>query len=321
MQCEKTDTHQNDPLLLSQPNKKSHDADSLFPSETDVIISDSVEHIISDNHSNCSDTNSAKETAQKSEHSPVILVSTDDVKLNPSESNSDESHRANISALEKQIEELKRELSKLEDNNQQLSRKNTNLETEVFELQTSLQSQSMQFRGVPDGSDDASDGTEKKINAAVEDVSEEGKSQTASMHSFGAISVDKTLPIGKDGILGHQYTMIVKNSLATASSVVNLDHEHQTILDNVQKGGDLPHIAEKCLPNLVANILLQHRIEALPFIIQTITVHPEQEARIKLLELLFNLIKKPDIRQRHVISQSCVIYARRAGKLFNERKR
>ena len=292
----------------------SEELSSAFSPQAEVV-SENIEHIISDNHSNISNANSAKELSiQQSEHSPVVIASEVSSSL---ESKTDEvgelKHRESLNALAKKIGELKSEMLKLEESNQQLSRKNVNLEHEVLELQTTLQMQSMQFRGVPDGSDDAEDGSEKKTGEDGSVCEDSGKSQTVSVRSLGAVMVDKN-QLGKDGILGQQYTMIVKNSLAISPSVVNLDHEHQTILDNVQKGRDLAHIAEKCLPNLVANILLQHRIEALPFIIQTITVHPEQEARIKLLELLFNLIKKPDIRQRHVICQSCVIYARRAGK-------
>ena len=56
---------------------------------------------------------------------------------------------------------------------------------------------------------------------------------------------------------------------------------------------------KKKLP--VPNILLNKREELLPLLLLAIQHHPNAETRDKLLNILFNLTKKPDVDQRKVI--------------------
>ena len=49
------------------------------------------------------------------------------------------------------------------------------------------------------------------------------------------------------------------------------------------------------------NILLNKREELLPLLLLAIQHHPNAETRDKLLNILFNLTKKPDVDQRKVI--------------------
>ena len=49
------------------------------------------------------------------------------------------------------------------------------------------------------------------------------------------------------------------------------------------------------------NILLNKREELLPLLLLAIQHHPNAENRDKLLNILFNLTKKPDVDQRKVI--------------------
>ena len=51
----------------------------------------------------------------------------------------------------------------------------------------------------------------------------------------------------------------------------------------------------------VPNILLNKREELLPLLLLAIQHHPNAETRDKLLNILFNLTKKPDVDQRKVI--------------------
>ena len=201
-----------------------------------------------------------------------------------------EASNAKLEGLHSEVESLKHELLLIQNQNKQLNTKNVGLENELFDLQANLKRTEMP--------------NSEKLDS------------TAGKTEFCREKLDESndnLEMKFSPLFSKRYLVLVKNAIFNTPAVANLDQEHQNILDSVQKGGDLAHISEKCLPNLVANVLLQHRIEAIPLIIETITVHPEQEARMKLLELLFNLVKKPDIRQRHVICQSCLTYARRAG--------
>ena len=57
----------------------------------------------------------------------------------------------------------------------------------------------------------------------------------------------------------------------------------------------------RCLPHIVPNVLLAKREELIPLIICTATLHPDAKERDDLLNILFNLIKRPDADQRSFI--------------------
>ncbi|XP_052230319.1 RAB11-binding protein RELCH homolog isoform X2 [Dreissena polymorpha] len=69
----------------------------------------------------------------------------------------------------------------------------------------------------------------------------------------------------------------------------------------------------RCLPHIVPNVLLAKREELIPLIICTTMLHPEAKERDNLLNILFNLIKKPDEEQRQMILTGCIAFAQHVG--------
>ncbi|XP_035825823.1 RAB11-binding protein RELCH, partial [Aplysia californica] len=69
----------------------------------------------------------------------------------------------------------------------------------------------------------------------------------------------------------------------------------------------------RSLPHIVPNVLLAKREELIPVILCAAMLHPEPKQRDQLLNILFNLIKKPDDEQRQVILTGCVVFAEHAG--------
>uniref|UniRef100_A0A2C9LVS6 TOG domain-containing protein n=1 Tax=Biomphalaria glabrata TaxID=6526 RepID=A0A2C9LVS6_BIOGL len=59
--------------------------------------------------------------------------------------------------------------------------------------------------------------------------------------------------------------------------------------------------------------LLYTVLELIPVILCTAILHPEPKQRDQLLNILFNLIKKPDDDQRQMILTGCVVFAELAG--------
>uniref|UniRef100_T1ISW0 Uncharacterized protein n=1 Tax=Strigamia maritima TaxID=126957 RepID=T1ISW0_STRMM len=57
----------------------------------------------------------------------------------------------------------------------------------------------------------------------------------------------------------------------------------------------------RCLPHIVPNVLLAKREELIPVILCTIALHPDDKKRDNLLNILFNLIKRPDDDQRLIL--------------------
>uniref|UniRef100_K1PHE9 Uncharacterized protein n=1 Tax=Magallana gigas TaxID=29159 RepID=K1PHE9_MAGGI len=81
-------------------------------------------------------------------------------------------------------------------------------------------------------------------------------------------------------------------------------------------GADRDHIITmlaRCLPHIVPNVLLAKREELIPLILCTAMLHPDSKERDKLLNILFNLIKKPDEEQRQMIMTGCVAFAQHTG--------
>ncbi|XP_071176146.1 RAB11-binding protein RELCH homolog [Mytilus edulis] len=70
----------------------------------------------------------------------------------------------------------------------------------------------------------------------------------------------------------------------------------------------------RCLPHIVPNVLLAKREELIPLIICTAMLHPNSKDRDRLLNILFNLIKKPDEEQRNMILTGIVAFAQHVGQ-------
>jgi len=91
--------------------------------------------------------------------------------------------------------------------------------------------------------------------------------------------------------------------------------------------GEVSHIAEmnddavgkivpvlaRCLPHIVPSVLLAAREELIPLIVSAASLHADSKTRDALLNLLFNLIKRPEFEQRQMILLGCVAFARHAG--------
>lgn len=67
------------------------------------------------------------------------------------------------------------------------------------------------------------------------------------------------------------------------------------------------------LPHIVPNVLLAKREELLPLILCAANLHSSVKARDSMLSTLFNLIKRPDERQRQMILTGCVMFAQYNG--------
>ncbi|XP_063235480.1 RAB11-binding protein RELCH homolog [Bacillus rossius redtenbacheri] len=75
----------------------------------------------------------------------------------------------------------------------------------------------------------------------------------------------------------------------------------------------LVYILGRSLPRIIPNVILNKREELLPLIISTIHLHPEASERDLLLNLLFNLKKRPQEDERRVILSGIVCIAQCSG--------
>ncbi|KAA8530598.1 hypothetical protein F0562_005307 [Nyssa sinensis] len=99
------------------------------------------------------------------------------------------------------------------------------------------------------------------------------------------------------------------------------------LLKSVSLGGELVsekmglgtiQILSDALPKIVPYVLINHREELLPLIMCAIERHPDSSTRDSLTHTLFNLIKRPDEEQRHIIMDACVSLAKCVGEMRTE---
>jgi len=77
--------------------------------------------------------------------------------------------------------------------------------------------------------------------------------------------------------------------------------------------GEMVPLLARCLPHIVPSVLLAAREELIPLIVSAASLHADSKTRDNLLNLLFNLIKRPEVEQRQMILLGCVAFARHAG--------
>lgn len=88
---------------------------------------------------------------------------------------------------------------------------------------------------------------------------------------------------------------------------------------NIEKMGLLTiQILSDALPKIVPYVLINHREELLPLIMCAIERHPDSSTRDSLTHTLFNLIKRPDEKQRRIIMDACVTLAKNVGEMRTE---
>ncbi|KAL0378044.1 UNVERIFIED_CONTAM: RAB11-binding protein RELCH [Sesamum radiatum] len=84
------------------------------------------------------------------------------------------------------------------------------------------------------------------------------------------------------------------------------------------QGLETIQILSNALPKIVPYVLINHREELLPLIMCAIERHPDSATRDSLTHTLFNLIKRPDEKQRRIIMDACVTLAKNVGELRTE---
>ncbi|KAL9158443.1 hypothetical protein ABFS82_08G069300 [Erythranthe guttata] len=102
------------------------------------------------------------------------------------------------------------------------------------------------------------------------------------------------------------------DSLIIKSDILNAE------LNTEKMGVGTIQILSDALPKIVPYVLINHREELLPLIMCAIERHPDGATRDSLTHTLFNLIKRPDEKQRRIIMDACVTLAKNVGELRTE---
>ncbi|XP_043287266.1 RAB11-binding protein RELCH homolog isoform X2 [Venturia canescens] len=104
---------------------------------------------------------------------------------------------------------------------------------------------------------------------------------------------------------GFKREVLLRSNISCATTV--------TIEDSLKSGvtrETLPVILARSLPRIVPNVILNKREELVPLILSTIRLQPEPSEREKLLQLLFNLKKRPNDVERSMILAGLIAMAK-----------
>ena len=144
------------------------------------------------------------------------------------------------------------------------------------------------------------------------DDSEYEKHTNSVHHESRADKMNKTAEPTNKALNSFQSALI-----ATSFQIISSESR---ILSEVSKVFDSSHeevvlMLGRCLPHIVPNILLAKRNELIPILICTATLHPDSGKRDELLNIVFNLIKRPDPEERNMILTGCVAFSQHAGPM------
>eukprot|EP00268_Persea_americana_P026110 TRINITY_DN2549_c0_g1_i12.p1 TRINITY_DN2549_c0_g1~~TRINITY_DN2549_c0_g1_i12.p1 ORF type:complete len:1082 (+),score=231.80 TRINITY_DN2549_c0_g1_i12:196-3441(+) len=213
-----------------------------------------------------------------------------------------DSYKEEIKSLQMEIERLKRNTSTVTSNVEPISRENevTQIE-EVVEIHEDkgMTSHSKDFvAGTPDNED-------AKCQTLENDtiVPKDNAPQPVVSSLNGNAAIENNGSVNKH------------------DSVHTL--EHKTQVDSlkgvsVKMGLETIQILSDALPKIVPYVLINHREELIPLIMCAIERHPDSNTRDSLTHTLFNLIKRPDEKQRRVIMDACVSLAKNIGEMRTE---
>ncbi|ELT88848.1 hypothetical protein CAPTEDRAFT_190660 [Capitella teleta] len=125
----------------------------------------------------------------------------------------------------------------------------------------------------------------------------------SSVSSYSCLASQRKMsPAFQKALLQTAFCISVDNRIITEVSKITDTGNDKVVL-----------MLGRCLPHIVPNVLLAKREELIPLIICTATLHPDAKQRDDLLNILFNLIKRPDAEQRQMILTGCVAFAQHVG--------
>lgn len=107
-------------------------------------------------------------------------------------------------------------------------------------------------------------------------------------------------------------------SLAFRQSVLSIgSHKREGVIEgasqNLLSEKDPIKLLATSLPVIIPNMLFNKREEVVPLLLLAISSHPNKAVKDNLLNLLFNLFKRPNSEQRQLIISSCIIFAKQHG--------
>ena len=153
----------------------------------------------------------------------------------------------------------------------------------------------------------SADGNENDLPSAESATSSPSTVRPDNSRSHDAVQLPnhKTNVVFQQRLLSRVFQLLPDNRIfGEVSHIAEL---------NDDAVGKIVPLLSRCLPHIVPSVLLAAREELIPLIVSAAALHDDSTTRDNLLNLLFNLIKRPEVEQRQMILLGCVAFARHAG--------
>lgn len=120
-----------------------------------------------------------------------------------------------------------------------------------------------------------------------------------------------------------EFGKIINNNSTSKSNILNEDNSSSYARINQQfvkiskmekNPMSVIKIIAECLPHVVPGVIFKKREELLPIILSIVSQHTDTEIRFNLIQLLFNLIKKPNQYERKIIVDGFIALASTIGE-------
>uniref|UniRef100_A0A914X366 HEAT repeat protein n=1 Tax=Plectus sambesii TaxID=2011161 RepID=A0A914X366_9BILA len=200
-------------------------------------------------------------------------------------------------------------LQRLNNENSELLAKNEELSAEIGLLSADIEEMKLRL--------DIKSTIDSGAAAALEEESSSRKQKTFIVSHTSPITKPVAAEIERHRSVPVGFAKYIRSKQSTAAS--KDDERLLTEISSMASNADeLVSLLSRCLPQIVPNVLINKREELIPLLICAMVLHSNTAVRDQLLSTLYNLVKKPDERQRQMILAGCDAFARYAGPMRAE---
>ncbi|PWA58347.1 HEAT repeat-containing protein [Artemisia annua] len=145
-------------------------------------------------------------------------------------------------------------------------------------------------------------------------------SDTSESQNMSIQNIDGTSKSDDYDVTGATENVLKDNAVPviTNNGLLSEPNTPSVERDSEKTGPGTIQILSDALPKIVPYVLINHREELLPLMMCAIERHPDSNTRDSLTHTLFNLIKRPDEKQRRIIMDACVTLAKNVGEMRTE---
>ncbi|GJU29765.1 armadillo-like helical domain-containing protein [Tanacetum coccineum] len=144
-------------------------------------------------------------------------------------------------------------------------------------------------------------------------------SDTSESQDMSIQNIDGTLKSDDNDVTGATENVLKDKAVPVITNNALLSEPNTPSVErDSEKGPGTIQILSDALPKIVPYVLINHREELLPLMMCAIERHPDSNTRDSLTHTLFNLIKRPDEKQRRIIMDACVTLAKNVGEMRTE---